>query len=132
MFVAYLRTFARMGLKAIPMRADIGPDRRRPEPRVHHPGRHRRERGLLPRATCSSSPCRAPTPISARDLSPIVEHWTALYAATDEKHDAAAFEADVPADKRVSARGIEVGHIFFFGTKYSEPMGCTVSGRTAA
>src|SRR5436190_1658944 len=49
-------------------------------------------------------------------------------AATDEKHDAARFEAEVPAEKRVSARGIEVGHIFFFGTKYSEPMGCRVQG----
>ncbi len=40
----------------------------------------------------------------------------------------ARFEAEVPEDKRVSARGIEVGHIFHFGTKYSEPMGCRVQG----
>src|SRR6185295_17569470 len=56
-----------------------------------------------------------------------VDHWTSLYAATDEKHDAAAFEA-VPADKRVTGRGIEVGHIFYFGTKYSAPLKCTVAG----
>jgi prolyl-tRNA synthetase len=62
------------------------------------------------------------------DLSPVIAEWTAHYAATDEKHDAARFERDVPADKRVSARGIEIGHIFFFGTKYSEPMGCRVQG----
>jgi prolyl-tRNA synthetase len=63
-----------------------------------------------------------------KDLSPIIARWTGQYAATDEKHDAARFEAEVPQDKRMSARGIEVGHIFFFGTKYSEPMGCKVQG----
>jgi len=51
-----------------------------------------------------------------------------LYAASDEMHDAARFEAEVPADKRMTARGIEVGHIFYFGTKYSEPMKATVTG----
>ena len=48
MFAAYLRTFKRFGLTAIPMSAEIGTDRRRLEPRVHHPGPDRRERGLLP------------------------------------------------------------------------------------
>jgi prolyl-tRNA synthetase len=62
------------------------------------------------------------------DLAPLIGQWTQPYAATDEKHDEARFEAEVPADKRVSARGIEVGHIFYFGTKYSEPMGCRVQG----
>jgi prolyl-tRNA synthetase len=60
-------------------------------------------------------------------LQAIVDKWTSLYAATSEMHDAAAFEA-VPADKRMSARGIEVGHIFYFGTKYSAPMGAKVMG----
>src|SRR5262249_40172813 len=60
------------------------------------------------------------------DLEPIVKHWTSLYAATDEKHDAARFEA-IPADRRVAARGIEVGHIFYFGTNYSKPLGARVS-----
>ena len=60
-------------------------------------------------------------------LQAIVDKWTSLYAATSEKHDAAAFDA-LPADKRVSARGIEVGHIFHFGTKYSEPMKAVVTG----
>src|SRR5262249_62332474 len=63
-----------------------------------------------------------------QDLSALIAQWTLAYAATDEKHDAARFEAEVSADKRVTARGIEVGHIFFFGTKYSEPMGCRVQG----
>ena len=61
------------------------------------------------------------------ELQAIVDKWTSLYAATSEKHDAAAF-ADIPPDKQVSARGIEVGHIFYFGTKYSEPMKAVVSG----
>ena len=60
-------------------------------------------------------------------LQSIVDKWTSLYAATSEKHEAAAFEA-LPSDKRVSARGIEVGHIFYFGTKYSEPMKAVVTG----
>ena len=61
----------------------------------------------------------------------IVDSWTSLYAATSEKHDAAAF-AKLPADKQVSARGIEVGHIFYFGTKYSEPMKAVVAGPDGA
>jgi len=60
-------------------------------------------------------------------LQGVVDRWTSLYAATSEKHDAAAF-ATLPADRQVSARGIEVGHIFYFGTKYSEPMKAVVSG----
>jgi prolyl-tRNA synthetase len=64
-------------------------------------------------------------------LQGIVDKWTSLYAATSEKHDAAAF-GTVPADKQVSARGIEVGHIFYFGTKYSEPMKGVVAGPDGA
>ena len=60
-------------------------------------------------------------------LQAIVDKWTALYAATSEKHDAAAF-AKLPPDKRISARGIEVGQVFYFGTKYSEPMKAVVAG----
>ena len=59
-------------------------------------------------------------------LQATVDKWTAQYAATSDMHDATAF-GKVPADKRVSARGIEVGHIFYFGTKYSEPMKAVVA-----
>jgi prolyl-tRNA synthetase len=59
-------------------------------------------------------------------LQRIVDRWTAQYAATSDMHDAAAF-GKLAADKQVSARGIEVGHIFYFGTKYSEPMKATVT-----
>jgi prolyl-tRNA synthetase len=60
-------------------------------------------------------------------LQAIVDKWTSLYAATSEKHDAAAF-AKLGAGQGLSARGIEVGHIFYFGTKYSEPMKAVVTG----
>jgi prolyl-tRNA synthetase len=59
-------------------------------------------------------------------LQAIVDTWTAQYAATSDMHDAAAF-GKISADKQVSARGIEVGHIFYFGTKYSEPMKAVVA-----
>jgi prolyl-tRNA synthetase len=62
------------------------------------------------------------------DLQPLVDRRTGLYAATDEMHDAARFDAEVPADKRLTARGIEVGHIFYFGEKYSRPMKAVVTG----
>jgi prolyl-tRNA synthetase len=62
------------------------------------------------------------------DLTPIVEAFTGKYAATSEKHEPARFEREVPAKDRLTARGIEVGHIFFFGTKYSEAMGARVQG----
>jgi prolyl-tRNA synthetase len=64
-------------------------------------------------------------------LQAIVDRWTSLYAATSEKHDAGAFAA-LPADKQVSARGIEVGHIFYFGTKYSAPMKAMVAAPDGA
>jgi prolyl-tRNA synthetase len=128
MFAAYLRTFARMGLTSIPMRADTGPIggdlshefiilAQTGESEVH----------------CDKSVLDLPVPHADTDfddvagLQKIVDAWTAPYAATSEMHDEAAFAA-VPADRKVSARGIEVGHIFYFGTKYSEPMGAKVTG----
>ena len=128
MFVAYLRTFARMGLKAIPMRADTGPIG----------GNLSHEFIILASTGESEVFCHADylnfdIPSEDTDFDDIpglqstVDKWTSLYAATSEMHDADAFEA-VPADKKMSARGIEVGHIFYFGTKYSAPMGAKVMG----
>lgn len=128
MFVAYLRTFARLGLKAIPMVADTGPIG----------GNHSHEFIILASTGESQVFCHADyldmaTPeagVDFRDpagLQDIVNRWTSLYAATEEKHDEEAFAA-IPEEQRVSARGIEVGHIFYFGTKYSEPMGAKVTG----
>ena len=125
MFVAYLRTFDRMGLKAIPMVAESGPIG----------GDLSHEFLILAETGESAVYCHRdylefPVPSKELDyegdLEPTVQHWTSLYAATGDKHDAARFEA-VPADKRVATRGIEVGHIFYFGTKYSKPLGARVS-----
>ena len=127
MFVSYLRTFARMGLRAIPMKADTGPIG----------GDLSHEFIILAETGESQVYCHrdlierevppADTDFDG-DLSPIVTAWTSRYAATDEIHDEARFETEVPPDQRVSARGIEVGHIFYFGTKYSDAMGCRVQG----
>jgi len=127
MFVAYLRTFDRLGVKAIPMVADTGPIG----------GDMSHEFIILADTGESEVYCHADyldftTPDAATDyesdLTPIIEHWTSRYAATDEKHDVARFETEVPSDRRIAARGIEVGHIFYLGSKYSEPMGATVMG----
>ena len=125
MFVAYLRTFARMGLKAIPMAADTGPIG----------GDLSHEFIVLAETGESEVFCHRDIleydvlgediDYSA-DLQPIVDRWTSLYAATDEKHD--ELEAANLGDALVNARGIEVGHIFYFGTKYSEAMNASVTG----
>jgi prolyl-tRNA synthetase len=127
MFVAYLRTFARMGLKSIPMRADTGPiggD-------LSHEFIVLAETGES-EVFCDRRLVDMDTPKKDidfdDDLQPVIDQFTSHYAATDEMHDAAAFEKDVPEDNRVSARGIEVGHIFFFGEKYSNPMKAVVAG----
>jgi prolyl-tRNA synthetase len=130
MFVAYLRTFARMGLKAIPMRADTGPI----GGNLSHEFIILAETGesqvFVSQDLLDLDPLAAAPDYDA-DLSPIVQRWTSHYAATDEMHDEAAWAA-LPEGKRVSARGIEVGHIFYFGTKYSAPMGLTVQGPDGA
>jgi len=56
------------------------------------------------------------------DLTPIIQQWTSVYAATEDVHDAARLDREVPAEKKVHTRGIEVGQIFYFGTKYSDAM----------
>jgi prolyl-tRNA synthetase len=132
MFVAYLRTFARLGLKSIPMVADTGPIG----------GNLSHEFIILASTGESEVYCHRdyldfPVPDADVDfdnvagLQSIVDKWTSLYAATSEKHDPAAF-ANLPADRQVSARGIEVGHIFYFGTKYSAPMKAVVTGPDGA
>ncbi len=127
MFVAYLRTFARMGLKAIPMRAETGPiggDLSHEFIILAETG----ESGVF----CNKDVLDLPVPGADvdynGDLAPIIRQWTTLYAATEDVHDAQRFESEVPADKRLHTRGIEVGQIFYFGTKYSVPMKAVVSG----
>ena len=127
MFVAYLRTFARMGLKALPMRAETGPiggdmshefivlaDTGESEVFCHQ---ELLEYDILGEQVDFGSP---------EQIQEFVDQWTSLYAATDDMHDAGRFESEVPEDKRITARGIEVGHIFFFGDKYSKPLNAMV------
>jgi len=126
MFVAYLRTFDRLGVKAIPMRADSGPI-----------GGDATHEFIVLASTGESAvfldKAALDTPIPGDDvdfygdLTPIVSAWTEKYAATEEMHDKAVFEA-LPEENRLEARGIEVGQVFYFGTKYSEPMGAKVTG----
>jgi prolyl-tRNA synthetase len=125
MFVAYLRTFARMGLKAIPMRADTGPIG----------GDLSHEFQILAETGESEVFCDRrwlDTEILAEavdydsDLEPLFRHWTTLYAATGEIHKPES--CPIPVEQLVTARGIEVGQTFYFGTKYSLPMGAVVAG----
>ncbi|MBN8552752.1 MAG: proline--tRNA ligase [Caulobacterales bacterium] len=126
MFVAYLNTFERLGLKAVPMKADPGPIG----------GDLSHEFIILADTGESQVFChRDLIDMGAPgsdvdwfgDLQPIVDQRTALYAATEEMHDETAYLA-VPEEQRLTARGIEVGHIFYFGTKYSAPMKAKVAG----
>jgi prolyl-tRNA synthetase len=124
MFVAYLRTYARMGLKAIPMRAETGPIG----------GDLSHEFIILAETGESAVYCDkawletdilAEDVDYAADLEPDFKRWTSLYAATDDKHDPA--KCPLAPDQLVTARGIEVGHIFNFGSKYSKPMNAVVT-----
>jgi len=123
MFVAYLRTFDRLGLRGIPMQADTGPiggDLSHEFLVLAETG----ESGVFVHKDLLEFDIPGDDIDYDDDLQPIVDKWTSLYAATDEKHeDGAGAEL---GDKLLEARGIEVGHIFHFGSKYSEPMGATV------
>ncbi len=66
------------------------------------------------------------------DLTPIIKQWTSVYAATEDVHDAGRFDREVPAGKKLHTRGIEVGQIFYFGTKYSDTMKALVAGADGA
>ncbi|MBU1306958.1 MAG: proline--tRNA ligase [Alphaproteobacteria bacterium] len=127
MFVAYMRTYARMGLTAIPMRADTGPiggDLSHEWIVLADTG----ESAVFCDRRLLDKPIPGPDTDFRGDLKPIFDDWTSMYAATEDMVDMAEFEASVAEENRVSARGIEVGHIFYFGTKYSEPMKASVTG----
>ena len=124
--VSYLRTYERMGLQAIPMRADSGP--------IGGDDTHE----FLVLADTGESEVfydaaitdlklgsRAIDYDDRDEVAAICKEWTTPYARTDETHDEAVY-AQVPEARRKTSRGIEVGQIFYFGTKYSEPMGATV------
>ncbi|SPF78444.1 proline--tRNA ligase [Pseudoprimorskyibacter insulae] len=125
--VSYLRTYERMGLQAIPMRADGGPIG----------GDYTHE--FLVLAETGESEVFYDSQItelkfgdrqidydSVEQCQGVLEEFTSRYARTDETHDGIIFNNQVPAERQRSARGIEVGQIFYFGTKYSEAMNAVV------
>lgn len=127
--VSYLRTYERMGLQAIPMRAESGPIG----------GNNTHE--FLVLADTGESGVFYDSAITdlkfggreidyrdALQCQAVMEEFTSRYARTDDTHDQEVFERQVPEERRRAARGIEVGQIFYFGTKYSEPMGAMVQG----
>ena len=127
MFVAYLRTFARMGLTAIPMRAETGPiggDLSHEFLVLAETGKS----GVYLNRDLLGAPVPGADVDYDSDLAPLIAPWTALYAATEDVHDAVGFQSEVPEAKRLHTRGIEVGQIFYFGTKYSIPMKAVVAG----
>ncbi len=124
--VSYLRTYERMGLQAIPMRADSGP--------IGGDDTHE----FLVLADTGESEVYYDSRITdlklgdrqvnyddREECAVIVDEFTEPYARTDETHDEAAFE-EIPEERRRTSRGIEVGQIFYFGTKYSAAMDATV------
>jgi prolyl-tRNA synthetase len=125
---AYLRTYERMGLSAIPMRAETGPIggdlsheflvlAETGESEVHY------DRALVEKRLGGRE-----IDWDSRDaLQGIFDEWTGSYARTGDMHDETAFHDQVPQDRRISGRGIEVGQIFYFGTKYSEPLNALVT-----
>jgi prolyl-tRNA synthetase len=130
MMLAYMRTFQRMGLRAIPMEAESGPiggDLSHEfiilaptgESQVYYDAAFE-EIDYLSRGVGGFRHDRV------EDLERFFKEMTTHYAATDEKHDRAKWSAVGPSRQR-EGRGIEVGHIFYFGTKYSMPMNCTVT-----
>ena len=125
--VSYLRTYERMGLRAIPMRADSGPiggDDTHEFLVLADTGES--EVFYDAAVTDLSLGDRAVDYDDAEGLAAIVREWTTPYARTDETHDEALF-AQVPEERRRVSRGIEVGQVFYFGTKYSEAMGAVVT-----
>ncbi|MGB0162507.1 MAG: proline--tRNA ligase [Candidatus Puniceispirillaceae bacterium] len=123
MFVAYLKTFARLGLTAIPMEADTGPiggDLSHEFIILADTG----ESGVFFHKDWEQTNLVAEINYD-EDLQPVVDRFTSLYAKTDETHDPDT--CPVADGDLLTRRGIEVGHIFYFGTKYSAKMGATVS-----
>jgi len=128
MFFSYLKTFNRLGLKAIPMTADTGPIG----------GDLSHEFIIL--AETGESQIYADKrifeinldkyDISDSSLSKMRKDFTGIYAATDEKFDEKKFNAEVEKKNQIKTKGIEVGHIFYFGDKYSKPMNCLIDDKS--
>jgi prolyl-tRNA synthetase len=124
MFYSYLKTFNRLGLKAIPMAADTGPIG----------GDLSHEFVIL--AETGESQIYADKKIFEVDLNKynftknslqkMREDFSSIYAVTDEKYKAKNFDEKVKKENQIKTKGIEVGHIFYFSDKYSKPLNCTI------
>ena len=127
MFYAYLKTFKRLGLKSIPMKAETGPIG----------GDLSHEFIIL--ADTGESKIFADkrvfdVPIDNYEntdtsLKKMREDFSKFYAVTDEKFNSDDFDKKVKKNDQLQTKGIEVGHIFYFGDKYSKPMNCSVDGK---
>jgi prolyl-tRNA synthetase len=127
MFVAYLRAFKRMGLQAVPMRAETGPiggDLSHEFIVLAQTG----ESAVFLDRRMLELPVPGGDVDYDGDLSGVVADWTRLYAATEDVHDPVRYEHETAEADRLTARGIEVGQTFYFGDKYSKPMKANVSG----
>ncbi|MGB0541144.1 MAG: proline--tRNA ligase [Hyphomicrobiales bacterium] len=127
MFIAYLKTFKRLGLNAIPVAADSGPIG----------GNLSHEFSIVAETGESEIFCdRNLLEIGIDEniynsndkIISVVENYLNFYSATDDKHDEKKFNNLVSKNNQVNGRGIEVGHIFSFGDKYSNPMKASISG----
>lgn len=128
MLFAYLRTFQRLGVRAVPMKADTGPiggDLSHEFVILAPTG----ESGVFYDAALEQQDWLSEETAveDAKSLKDLYTRVTKYYASTDEMHDLEAWEG-VPAERRCEGRGIEVGHIFYFGKKYTESMGVSLSG----
>ena len=124
--ISYLRTYERMGMKVIPMRADSGPI-----------GGEDTHEFLVLAETGESEVFYDRNILDLHlgdrivdyenwdECAAIFDEWTKPYARTDETHDPVLF-AQIPEERQMTSRGIEVGQIFYFGTKYSESMNAKV------
>lgn len=126
MFIAYLRTFATMGLQVIPMRADTGPiggDLSHEFVVVAKTG----ESTIYYDKDIFNCNINNVNYSDSEQIKNIVDSWTKYYSATEEMHDIEKWN-QINAANQQTAKGIEVGHIFYFGTKYSEPMNAKIMG----
>ncbi len=127
MFYAYLKTFQRLGLQSIPMKADTGPIG----------GDLSHEFVIL--ADTGESKIFADKRIfdvpigkyenNDKSLNQMRNDFAKFYAVTDDKFNSKDFDKNVKKNDQMQTKGIEVGHIFYFGDKYSKPMNCTVDSK---
>ena len=127
MFFSYLKTFQKLGLKAIPMAADTGPIG----------GELSHEFIII--AETGESKIYADKKIfnvnlskyksNEESLNNVRKDFSSIYAVTDEKYNQEDFNNKVKKENQIITKGIEVGHIFYFGDKYSKPLNCLVDSQ---